>query len=142
VRLFVQLGGAALAGRAARWAAACCGWLCACLVVCGGRSARPTGSSAAQGAGMRSALHVRLCARLARMFPCDEGRAYFVHAAGAGGRGGRRGLTAVRRRLVFGVTRAGTQEALPPSRCREGNNARALSGAGKRTAASGVAWSG
>ena len=32
-----------------------------------------------------------------------------VHAAGAGGRGGRRGLTAVRRRLVFGVTRAGAQ---------------------------------
>ena len=110
--LFVQLGGAGLAGRAARRAAACCGWLCACLVVCGGRSARPTGSSAAQGAGMRSALHVRLCARLARMFPCDEGRAYFVHAAGAGGRGGRRGLTAVRRRLVFGVTRAGAHRGL------------------------------
>ena len=110
--LFVQLGGAGLAGRAARRAAACCGWSRACLMVCGGRSARPTGSSAAQGAGMRSALHVRLCARLARMFPCDEGRAYFVHAAGAGGRGGRRGLTAVRRRLVFGVTRAGTQRGL------------------------------
>ena len=61
--------------RAARWAAACCGWSCACLMVCGGRAARPTGSSAAQGAGMRSALHVRLCARLACMFPCDEGRA-------------------------------------------------------------------
>ena len=39
-----------------------------------------------------------------------------VHAAGAGGRGGRRGLTAVRRRLVFGVSRAGAQKALPPSR--------------------------
>ena len=89
VRLFLQLGGAALAGRAARRAAACCGWLCACLVVCGGRSARPTGSSAAQGAGMRSALHVRLCARLARKFPCGEGRAYvFTLRARAGAEGG------------------------------------------------------
>ena len=87
--LFVQLGGAGLAGRAARRAAARCGWLCACLVVCGGRSARPTGSSAAQGAGMRSALHVRLCARLARMFPCGEGRAYvFTLRARAGAEGG------------------------------------------------------
>ena len=58
--LFVQLGGAGLAGRAARWAAACCGWSRACLMVYGGRAARPTGSSAAQGASMRSALHVRL----------------------------------------------------------------------------------
>ena len=89
VRLFVQLGGAGLAGRAARWAAARCGWLCACLMVCGGRAARPTGSSAAQGASMRSALHVRLCARLARMFPCDEGRAYvFTLRARAGAEGG------------------------------------------------------
>jgi len=87
--LFVQLGGAGLAGRAARWAAARCGWLCACLMVCGGRAARPTGSSAAQGASMRSALHVRLCARLARMFPCDEGRAYvFTLRARAGAEGG------------------------------------------------------
>ena len=87
--LFVLLGGAGLAGRAARWAAACCGWSCACLMVCGGRSARPTGSSAAQGAGMRSALHVRLCARLARMFPCGEGRAYvFTLRARAGAEGG------------------------------------------------------
>merc|ERR1712086_679354 len=42
-----------------------------------------------------------------------------VHAAGAGGRGGRRGLTAVRRPLVFCVTRVGAQRglaaiALPP----------------------------
>ena len=89
VRLFVQLGGAALAGRAARRAAACCGWSRACLMVCGGRSARPTGSSAAQGAGMRSALHVRLCARLARKFPCGEGRAYvFTLRARAGAEGG------------------------------------------------------
>ena len=87
--LFVQLGGAGLAGRAARRAAACCGWSRACLMVCGGRSARPTGSSAAQGAGMRSALHVRLCARLARMFPCGEGRAYvFTLRARAGAEGG------------------------------------------------------
>ena len=35
-----------------------------------------------------------------------------VHAAGAGGRGGRRGLTAVRRRLVLGVARAGAQRGL------------------------------
>ena len=78
-----------LAGRAARRAAACCGWSRACLMVCGGRSARPTGSSAAQGAGMRSALHVRLCARLARMFPCGEGRAYvFTLRARAGAEGG------------------------------------------------------
>ena len=73
--LFVQLGGAGLAGRAARWAAARCGWLCACVMVCGGRSARPSRSSAARGAGMWSALHVMLWARLARMFPCVEGRA-------------------------------------------------------------------
>ena len=89
VRLFIVLCSAGLAGRAARWAAACCGWSCACLMVCGGRAARPTGSSAAQGAGMRSALHVRLCARLACMFPCDEGRAYvFTLRARAGAEGG------------------------------------------------------
>ena len=70
VRLFTVLWSGGLAGRAARWAAARCGWLSACLVVCGGRSARPTRSSAAQGVGMWSALYVRLCARLARMFPC------------------------------------------------------------------------
>ena len=35
-----------------------------------------------------------------------------VHAAGAGGRGGRRGLTAVRRPLVFCVTRVGAQRGL------------------------------
>ena len=83
--LFVQLGGAGLAGRAARWAAACCGWSRACLMVYGGRAARPTGSSAAQGASMRSALHVRLlrgwrvcfrAARDARMCSrCGRGRA-------------------------------------------------------------------
>ena len=83
--LFVQLGGAGLAGRAARRAAACCGWSRACLMVCGGRSARPTGSSAAQGASMRSALHVwllrgwRVCFRAmrdARMCSrCGRGRA-------------------------------------------------------------------
>ena len=89
VRLFAVLWSVGLAGRAARWAAARCGWLSACLVVCGGRSARPSRSSAAQGAGMRSALHVRLCARLARMFPCDEGRAYvFTLRARAGAEGG------------------------------------------------------
>ena len=49
-----------MAGRAARWAAARCEWSRACLMVYGGRAARPTGSSAAQGASMRSALHVRL----------------------------------------------------------------------------------
>ena len=39
--------------------------------------------------GMRSALHVRLCARLARMFPCGEGRAYvFTLRARAGAEGG------------------------------------------------------
>ena len=88
--LFVQLGGAGLAGRAARWAAARCGWLSACLVVCGGRSAGPSRSSAARGAGMWSALDVRLCgARLARMFPCGEGRAYvFTLRARAGAEGG------------------------------------------------------
>ena len=85
VRLFVQLGGAALAGRAARRAAACCGWSRACLMVYGGRAARPTGSSAAQGASMRSALHVRLlrgwrvcfrAVRDARMCSrCGRGRA-------------------------------------------------------------------
>ena len=75
VRLFTVLCGAGLAGRAARWAAARCGWLCACEMVCGGRSARPSRSSAARGAGMWSALHVMLWARLARMFPCVEGRA-------------------------------------------------------------------
>ena len=75
VRLFAVLWSVGLAGRAARWAAARCGWLSACLVVCGGRSARPSRSSAARGAGMWSALHVMLWARLARMFPCVEGRA-------------------------------------------------------------------
>ena len=45
--------------------------------------------SAAKGAGMRSALHVRLCARPARMFPCGEGRAYvFTLRARAGAGGG------------------------------------------------------
>ena len=58
-------------------------------MVYGGRAARPTGSSAAQGAGMRTALHVRLCARPARMFPCGEGRAYvFTLRARAGAGGG------------------------------------------------------
>ena len=85
VRLFVQLGGAGLAGRAARWAAARCEWSRACLMVYGGRAARPTGSSAAQGASMRSALHVRLlrgwrvcfrAVRDARMCSrCGRGRA-------------------------------------------------------------------
>ena len=74
-----------MAGRAARWAAACCGWSRACLMVYGGRAARPTGSSAAQGASMRSALHVRLlrgwrvcfrAVRDARMCSrCGRGRA-------------------------------------------------------------------
>ena len=40
------------ARRAKKDKAARCGWLCACLVVCGGRATRPTGSSAAQGASM------------------------------------------------------------------------------------------
>ena len=87
--LFVQLGGAALAGRAARWAAACCGWSCACLMVCGGRAARPTGSSAAQGASMPMRAACEAAARLARMFPCGEGRAYvFTLRARAGAGGG------------------------------------------------------
>ena len=48
-----------------------------------------------------------------------------VHAAGAGGRGGRRGLTAVRRPLVFCVTRVGAQRglaaiALPPRKKESG----------------------
>ena len=74
-----------MAGRAARWVAACCGCSCACLMVYGGRAARPTGSSAAQGASMRSALHVRLlrgwrvcfrAVRDARMCSrCGRGRA-------------------------------------------------------------------
>ena len=89
VRLFAVLWSVGLAGRAARWAAARCGWLSACLVVCGGRSARPTRSSAARGVGMWSALYVRLWARLARMFPCAEGRAYvFTLRARAGAEGG------------------------------------------------------
>ena len=84
-----KAGQALAKARAARWAAARCGCSCACLVMCGGRAARPTGSSAAQGAGMRSALHVRLCARPARMFPCGEGRAYvFTLRAWAGAGGG------------------------------------------------------
>ena len=58
-------------------------------MVCGGRAARPTGSSAAQGASMRSALHVRLLRGAARMFPCGEGRAYvFTLRARAGAGGG------------------------------------------------------
>ena len=78
-----------LAGRAARRAAARCGCSRACLMVYRGRSARPTGSSAAQGASMRTALHVRLHARLACKFPCGEGRAYvFTLRARAGAEGG------------------------------------------------------
>jgi hypothetical protein len=89
VRLFVQLGGAALAGRAARWAAACCGWSCACLMVCGGCAARSTGPSAAQGASMPMRAACEAAARLARMFPCGEGRAYvFTLRARAGVEGG------------------------------------------------------
>ena len=65
VRLFIVLCSAGLAGRAARWAAACCGWSCACLMVCGGRAARPTGSSAAQGAGMPMRAVCEAAARLA-----------------------------------------------------------------------------
>ena len=41
VRLFTVLCGAGSAGRAARWAAARCGWLCAREMVCGGRRRRP-----------------------------------------------------------------------------------------------------
>ena len=89
VRLFVQLGGAALAGRAARWAAACCGWSCACLMVCGGRAARSTGPSAAQGASMPMRAACEAAARLARKFPCGEGRAHvFTLRARAGVEGG------------------------------------------------------
>ena len=89
VRLFTVLWSASLAGRAARWAAARCGWLCAREMVCGGRSARPSRSAAARGAGMWSALHVMLWARLARMFPCVEGRAsVFTLWARAGAEGG------------------------------------------------------
>ena len=118
--LFVQLGGAGLAGRAARRAAACCGWSRACLMVCGGRSARPTGSSAAQGAGMRSALHVRLCARLARMFPCGEGRAYVFTLRARAGAGG--GVVSPRSDVGWSSAWRGRarREALPPSRCRQG----------------------
>ena len=89
VRLFVQLGGAALAGRAARRAAACCGWSRACLMVYGGRAARPTRSSAAQGAGMPMRAAYEAAARLARKFPCGEGRAHvFTLRARAGAEGG------------------------------------------------------
>ena len=110
--LFVQLGGAGLAGRAARRAAACCGWSRACLMVCGGRSARPTRSSAAQGAGMpMRAAYEAVCAAGAYV-SVRRGTRVCVHAAGAGGRGGRRGLTAVRRPLVFCVTRVGAQRGL------------------------------
>ena len=120
VRLFAVLWSVGLAGRAARWAAARCGWLSACLVVCGGRSARPTGSSAAQGAGMRSALHVRLCARLARMFPCGEGRAYVFTLRARAGAGG--GVVSPRSDVGWSSAWRGRarKEALPPSRCREG----------------------
>ena len=75
VRLFTVLCGAGLAGRAARWAAARCGWLCAREMVCGGRSARPSRSAAARGAGMWSALYVRLLRGWRAKFPCVEGRA-------------------------------------------------------------------
>ena len=75
VRLFTVLCGAGLAGRAARWAAARCGWLCAREMVCGGRSARPSRSAAARGAGMWSALYVRLLRGWRAKFPCNEGRA-------------------------------------------------------------------
>ena len=88
--------------------------MCSAALACDARAVRVC---------VLDALHVRLCARPARMFPCDEERAYvFTLRARAGAEGGRRGLTAVRRRLVFGVTRAGAQEALPPSRCRQGIN--------------------
>ena len=118
--LFVQLGGAGLAGRAARWAAARCGWLCACLVVCGGRSARPTRSSAAQGAGMPMRAAYEAAARLARKFPCGEGRAHvFTLRARAGAEGG-----VVSPRSDVGWSSAwrgrARREALPPSRCRQG----------------------
>jgi len=75
VRLFTVLCGAGLAGRAARWAAARCGGLCAREMVCGGRSARPSRSAAARGAGMWSALYVRLLRGWRAKFPCGEGRA-------------------------------------------------------------------
>ena len=89
VRLFLQLGGAALAGRAARRAAACCGWLCACLVGCGGRATRPTGSSAAQGASMpmraacEASARLRVCFRAMR-----DARILFTLRARAGAEGG------------------------------------------------------
>ena len=77
------------ARRAKKDKAARCGWLCACLVVCGGRATRPTGSSAAQGASMPMRAACGASARLARMFPCDEGRAYvFTLRARAGAEGG------------------------------------------------------
>ena len=85
-----------MAGRAARWAAACCGWSCACLMVCGGRAARPTGSSIAQGASMPMRAACEAAARLACKVSVRRGTRVCVHAVGAGGRGGRRGLTAVR----------------------------------------------
>ena len=89
VRLFAVLWSVGLAGRAARWAAARCGWLSACLVVCGGRSARPSRSAAARGAGMWSALYVRLLRGWRAKFPCGEGRAYvFTLWARAGAEGG------------------------------------------------------
>ena len=89
VRLFTVLCGAGLAGRAARWAAARCGWLCAREMVCGGRSARPSRSAAARGAGMWSALYVRLLRGWRAKFPCGEGRAYvFTLWARAGAEGG------------------------------------------------------
>ena len=120
VRPVCAAGRRGLAGRAARRAAACCGWSRACLMVCGGRSARPTGSSAAQGAGMRSALHVRLCARPARMFPCGEGRAYVFTLRARAGAGG--GVVSPRSDVGWSSAWRGRarREALPPSRCRQG----------------------
>ena len=84
------------------------------------RAARPTGSSAAQGASMPMRAACEAAVRLARKVSVRRGTRVCVHAAGAGGRGRRRGLTAVRCRLVFGVARAGAWEALPPSRCARG----------------------
>ena len=89
VRLFAVLWSVGLAGRAARWAAARCGWLSACLMVCGGRAARSTGPSAAQGASMPMRAACEASARLARKFPCGEGRAHvFTLRARAGAEGG------------------------------------------------------
>ena len=58
-------------------------------MVCGGRAARSTGPSAAQGASMPMRAACEAAARLARMFPCGEGRAYvFTLRARAGAEGG------------------------------------------------------